>query len=422
MAFRKAEGELESTPPVLRPYVAASSLLEHSTQESTKKLIFDNLAFEIAEMAQAQEQSSVEVKDLGLTTLYRPLDEHSVTADLVFVHGLQGHPQRTWQSSARAQHHKSGLNPLKRWKPQQKDKDEAGLFWPADLIPLDFPTLRVLTYGYDSVVTRGHASSTSKNRLFEHGNSLLNALSRSRNNLSNRPIIFVAHSLGGLVVKEAMIEARKRVNNGHLHEIYTSALAVIFFGTPHQGSDLASWGLLLSNLAKAAQLDVNDAILRDLDTAGGTSKLLELRRDFHDVLQDSHHRSPLQLYTFQEELGMTGVKGFSGKVIPVFFQILPCGGGSLFVCLLKVVSNDSSSFDSPDYGQDSIHANHMNMCRFTGTTDDGYIKFRGVLDTYIQDLVAKRAAHEQAERQVQAESLHGKVLGSSDTKFGLMLI
>ena len=76
----------------------------------------------------------------------------------------------------------------------------------------------------------------------------------------------------------------------------------------------------------------------------------------------------------------------------------------------KVVTNESSSFDSPDYGYDSIHANHMNMCRFTGTTDDGYRKFSHVLGVYVQELADKRTGDEQAERQVQRESLYFNLL------------
>ena len=271
-------------------------------------------------ITQGEEQQSLTVEALGLTTLHQPRDEQSVTADLVFVHGLQGHPKRSWQSSVRLQQHTSTHNPFKRSKTSQKDGG-AGIFWPADLIPHDFPTIRVLTFGYDSQITRHYATGTSKNGIFDHGNSLLNALSRERTNLSNRPIIFVAHGLGGLVVKQALIEARKRTSSHHIHDIYTSAHAVIFFGTPHRGFDFASWGLTASNLAKAAQMDVNDAILRELDPASGSSKLLELRRDFHDILQDPRQRSPLQLYTFQEELGMTSVRALGGKVIPAFFQL-----------------------------------------------------------------------------------------------------
>ena len=279
-----------------------------------------HLISELDTMGPGEEQSSVRVGDHGLTTLHQPRDEQPVIADLVFVHGLQGHPRKTWQSSLTPQQHTSGRNPFKRWRDQRRDKEGAGVFWPADLIPQDFPELRVLTYGYDSKITGYYASSKSKNGIFDHGNSLLNALSRERTKLANRPIIFVAHSLGGLVVKQALVEARKRISSSHIHDIYTSARAVIFFGTPHRGSDSASWGLMASNLAKAAQMDVNDAILRELDPASGNSKLLELRRDFYDILQDTEQRSRLQLYTFQEELGMTSLRALGGKVIPEFFQ------------------------------------------------------------------------------------------------------
>ena len=82
---------------------------------------------------------------------------------------------------------------------------------------------------------------------------------------------------------------------------------------------------------------------------------------------------------------------------------------SLLVRLFKVVTNESSSFDSPDYGYDSIHANHMNMCRFTGVTDDGYRKFRAVLNNYVQELQRQHAVDQRAERQVQREPLDGKL-------------
>ena len=51
----------------------------------------------------------------------------------------------------------------------------------------------------------------------------------------------------------------------------------------------------------------------------------------------------------------------------------------------------------------------MNMCRFTGIIDDGYRKFRDVLNSYVQELQRKRAVDERAERQVQRESLDGKL-------------
>ena len=111
-------------------------------------------------------------------------------------------------------------------------------------------------------------------------------ISGARTGCRQRPIVFVAHSLGGLVVKQALIEAKKQTHDPDLRDIYDSTHAVIFFGTPHRGSRLASWSLLLSNIAQAVRFDTNSAVLRDLDPESGSSKLEELKFDFDDILRD----------------------------------------------------------------------------------------------------------------------------------------
>ena len=124
----------------------------------------------------------------------------------------------------------------------------------------------------------------------------------------------MAHNLGGLVVKQVLIEAKKYVDNKKLLDIYKSSYGVIFFGTPHRGSELTSWGLILSAVVEAFQIDTHKAMLRDLDPESGSSKLEELSLDSDDILRDKSRSHDLQVHNFQEELGMTSISAFGEKV------------------------------------------------------------------------------------------------------------
>ena len=142
------------------------------------------------------------VREQGLTQIDGHPKDHQFVADVIFVHGLQGHPQKTWQSRVPAKTHKSIRERLKKssFSGHSSQTPEAHgngtLFWPAEILPRDFDDLRIMTYGYDSKVTRAFKGSTSKNGIFEHGKSFLLALGRARVDCGDRPIIFVAHSLG----------------------------------------------------------------------------------------------------------------------------------------------------------------------------------------------------------------------------------
>lgn len=39
--------------------------------------------------------------------------------------------------------------------------------------------------------------------------------------------------------------------------------------------------------------------------------------------------------------------------------------------------------------KDFINANHMDMCRFAGRDDEGYVKVRGVLGRFVADIRSK---------------------------------
>lgn len=80
------------------------------------------------------------------------------------------------------------------------------VFWPRDLLPRRFPDFRIFTWGYD--VDIDHAfSGTSTATVFQHAANLLSDLSdvRISSEAESRPLFFVAHSLGGIVVKDVSL-------------------------------------------------------------------------------------------------------------------------------------------------------------------------------------------------------------------------
>lgn len=70
--------------------------------------------------------------------------------------------------------------------------------WLRDALPKDIPTARIMTYGYNSII----ANSTSMQNLEDLATSFRDSLLPLVRSDTLRPIIFIGHSLGGLIVKQ----------------------------------------------------------------------------------------------------------------------------------------------------------------------------------------------------------------------------
>ncbi|XWW98179.1 hypothetical protein V2A60_006176 [Cordyceps javanica] len=202
----------------------------------------------------------------GLTVLVEQPSEKVDSIDIVAIHGLDGHREATWTDGG------SGVN----WLAHEA------------CLRNDIPHARVLSFGYNSASYFGRSDANIQ----DFASGLLAAIksSRKRNLEEQRPIIFVCHSLGGLVFKQAV--ARAHEQDRFYARFLSSIKGAVLFATPHGGSDLAHWNLLAARMAKAATIGytTNTRLAEDLRVVERDSAILGWANEL-DISSPSNHRN-----------------------------------------------------------------------------------------------------------------------------------
>lgn len=125
-----------------------------------------------------QGSSDTSIEGDRLYEIFTPASDGRIDLDIVAVHGLMGNPYTTWT----------------------KGRDPNGKPWIMDFLPAQLPHARVFSYGYDSNFIR----SSSVAGIPEFAMNLLAwlKLRRSTETERQRPLLFICHSLGGIIVKK----------------------------------------------------------------------------------------------------------------------------------------------------------------------------------------------------------------------------
>ncbi|KAF8511826.1 hypothetical protein BU17DRAFT_96885 [Hysterangium stoloniferum] len=169
-----------------------------------------------------------------ITVLSNGHPDHTTVVDIVAVHGLASNPATTWgsfkppQSPGVPDSTVTGHDPPSNQKVPKRS-------WLCDLAE-DIPNARIMTFNHN---TAWQANALNKS-LNDHADDLLRSLDLKREAPEEkaRPIIFIGHSFGGLIIKQAMVNANLDLQHSN---ICKQALGFIFLGTPHKGAELA-WG------------------------------------------------------------------------------------------------------------------------------------------------------------------------------------
>jgi triacylglycerol esterase/lipase EstA (alpha/beta hydrolase family) len=207
-------------------------------------------------MTTAGEKSSPHKVTQGLEVLYSG-EKDNVTIDIIAVPGLGSNPDTAFDSFHNNSDGKTQFNWL---------TDDNGLRF-------DFPTARILLYKSESRWIKDAAVNQSMRNL---ASNLLTSIMSKREGITARPIIFVGHSMGGLVVAKAVTLAAYRV------EEYPNLLSCItgclFFGTPFHGSAAAGKATMLAELLQKVNQAAVSRVLTFL--LPENEALQELRTDF----------------------------------------------------------------------------------------------------------------------------------------------
>ncbi|KAK0724623.1 hypothetical protein B0H67DRAFT_568395 [Lasiosphaeris hirsuta] len=276
-------------------------------------------------------KTSYEDVQQGIKQLYPKADQNKEKPDIdiVLVPGLGANPDDSWKSA----------------------KTEWNWTTSPDGLIKDFPRARILLYMYESA---WNGPLKVKNYMSNIALTLLTALRSMRQDCKSRPIVFIGHSMGGLVVAKAISYAEQRP--GEFPLMFEATSAAIFFGTPFKGAPGASvaamWAQVseLTGIGQATPSKLLDYMKPD------DEQLRELRNEFTRAVLKLDHK--IQMVCFWEEQPTDWTK---------FARLPSFLGIALPRTTTVMVDQESATFDG--YPKPGIAADHRGLVKFDGPKD-----------------------------------------------------
>ncbi|KAF8533443.1 hypothetical protein BDD12DRAFT_486815 [Trichophaea hybrida] len=265
----------------------------------------------------------------GLLQLYPPPEYTRYTKpgiEIIAIHGLGGNRLRSFT------------------------KDDN--IWLKDFLPENPRVIplhpKVSTFGYDASVAFGKSVSKIRDFAFQ----LLNELERTRldSQTTGVPIVFVAHSVGGIVAKAALIIAHEREE--HYRDIKACVKGIVFMGTPHVGSDLAAATKVLRDIANVVAVrTVRKDLLKALEPKS---------QELQDIAEQFVHR------------------GSGLEVVSIYEQML--------TRRVLVVDRLSATLGVSNERLVAIPRNHSGICKYSRQDEGVYAMVSGAVVSLLENI------------------------------------
>uniref|UniRef100_A0A4W6CJS3 Protein SERAC1 n=1 Tax=Lates calcarifer TaxID=8187 RepID=A0A4W6CJS3_LATCA len=179
-----------------------------------------------------------------------------IKADVLFIHGILGAAFKTWRQKDRTEEEEA-----------TESRDDYTECWPKSWLAADCPNLRVLSVEYDSHLSDWMAKCPAENQrtsLAYRSRELLKKLKLA--GVGERPVVWVAHSMGGLLVKKMLLDAAE---DPDMHRLLKNTKGIMFYSVPHHGTFMAEYSVnvryLLFPSIEVRELCKDSPALRNLN-------------------------------------------------------------------------------------------------------------------------------------------------------------
>ncbi|KAI1839800.1 hypothetical protein JX266_013987, partial [Neoarthrinium moseri] len=262
----------------------------------------------------------------GITPIHE--DKAGAQVDILAVPGLGSHAVGSWKMAGGSD------------------------IWLRDYLA-ELSGIRVLLYGYDT----GLLKSDSRKSIEDMGRMLLESITAFRTETqSKRPIILIGHSLGGLLIKEALIHASKH----RRHTLSQTCCGLLFFGVPNLG-------LRNEQLLSLVRGQPNESLVRDLLVDQDTEPSAFLRRVSSHFAESCKGRYPVISF-YELRRSPTVERQIDGT--------LTKSGTKVFMVTEKSATSTgiTAVADEDNVGLD---ADHSSLVKFDSRSCDSYLKVKG---------------------------------------------